>query len=103
MNAKHAHDMMVQDLTDSIDRGNKAISAKQAEKSGHEKQSAEDSKEKSATETDLAEDEKYSTDLTAECEQKGKSFEEKQQLRKEEIEALGKAIEIMSGDATKPS
>jgi len=39
------------------------------------------------------------SDLEAECSQKGESFKEKQQLRAEEIEALGKAIEILQGGA----
>merc|ERR1719152_13685 len=94
MNSKHAFDMMVQDLTDSIDRANKAIAETQGEKSA-----ASDAKEKAATEADLAEDETYHKDLTAECDEKSKSFEEKQQLRKDEIEAIGKAIEILSGEA----
>merc|ERR1719191_377749 len=99
MNSKHAFNMMKQDLTDSIDRANKAIGEKGAEKSAKHESAANDSKEKAATEADLAEDEKYLSDLKAECEQKAKSFEEKQQLRKDEIEAISKAIDILSSGA----
>lgn len=42
------------------------------------------------------ENEKTLADLTAECHEKGLSFEEKQNLRKEELEAIAKAIEILS-------
>merc|ERR1719453_2594538 len=44
-------------------------------------------------------DAKYLADLTAECEQKGSDFESRQQLRAEEIEAIEKAIEIISSGA----
>merc|ERR1719487_1485531 len=59
MNSKHAFNMMVQDLTDSIERGTKAISDKSAEKSAKHESAAADSKELADTEADLAEDEKY--------------------------------------------
>jgi hypothetical protein len=47
----------------------------------------------------LAEDEKYLADLIATCEQKAVSYESRQKLRAEELEAVNKAIEIMSGGA----
>merc|ERR1712194_937028 len=43
-------------------------------------------------------DEKYLADLTATCEQKASDFESRQQLRTEELEAVNKAIEILSSD-----
>merc|ERR1712085_91578 len=44
-------------------------------------------------------DKKYMGDLTATCEQKGSDFESRQQLRAEELEAIAKAIEIISSGA----
>merc|ERR1711896_51011 len=44
-------------------------------------------------------DSKYLADLTATCEQKSSDFEARQQLRAEEIEAVEKAIEILSSGA----
>merc|ERR1711861_55671 len=44
-------------------------------------------------------DQKYLSDLTATCEQKASDFESRQQLRAEEIEAIQKAIEIISSEA----
>merc|ERR1740117_966052 len=41
---------------------------------------------------------KYLADLTAECEMKATDFESRQQLRAEELEAIAKAIEIMSSN-----
>merc|ERR1719498_1269355 len=51
------------------------------------------------TTTTRAEDEKYLADLTSTCEQKASEFESRQQLRAEEIEAIEKAIEIVSSGA----
>merc|ERR1712032_1746401 len=44
-------------------------------------------------------DQKYLDDLTATCDQKAADFESRQQLRAEEIEAIEKAIEIISSAA----
>merc|ERR1719262_936887 len=44
----------------------------------------------------LAEDEKFLQDLNAECEQKSFDYQARQTVRQGEIEAIGKAIEIMS-------
>merc|ERR1712085_49527 len=44
-------------------------------------------------------DKKYLADLTATCEQKASDFESRQQLRAEELEAIAKAIEIISSGA----
>merc|ERR1719428_2450999 len=47
----------------------------------------------------MEEDKKYLADLTATCEQKASDFEARQQLRAEEIEAVEKAIEVVSSGA----
>jgi DNA repair exonuclease SbcCD ATPase subunit len=99
MNSKHAFDMVIQDLTDSISRTNSDIEEKTAEKEKKIEKIAEDKSLLAATQTDLAEDTKTLSDLEAECSQKGESFKEKQQLRAEEIEAIGKAIEILQSGA----
>merc|ERR1719214_30186 len=99
MNSKHAYDMIAQDLTDSIARANSDIEAKTAEKESKNEKIAEDKSLLAATIQDKDEDTKTLSDLEAECEQKGLSFEEKQQLRAEEIEAIGKAIEILQSGA----
>merc|ERR1712008_320283 len=48
-------------------------------------------------------DKKYLADLVATCEQKATDFESRQQLRTEELEAVAKAIEIVSSGAVKGS
>merc|ERR1719313_1486833 len=51
------------------------------------------------TKASLAEDEKFLKDLDSECKTKTFDYEQRQIVRAGEIEAIGKAIEIMSGDA----
>merc|ERR1719197_265826 len=51
------------------------------------------------TVTTRDDDEKYSADLTATCEQKSTDFANRQILRGEEIEAIQKATEILAGGA----
>merc|ERR1719379_1073942 len=92
MNEKHSFDMMSQDLTDQIEsnekqRGKKAESKSQAEG------------DLAAANALLADDSKFLADLTTECETKSADFEKRQEVRQGEIDAIGKAIEIMSGSA----
>merc|ERR1719335_1495936 len=99
MNTQHAHNMVVQDLTDSISSANSDIEEKTAEKEKKTEKIAEDKAMLAATITDKNEDTKTLSDLEAECSQKAQSFKEKQQLRAEEIEAIGKAMEILQSGA----
>merc|ERR1719395_338154 len=46
----------------------------------------------------MAEDEKFLSDLIAECEAKAMEVEQNQKTRQEELDAIAKAIEIMSSD-----
>merc|ERR1712226_1432880 len=99
MNTKHAYDMLMQDLTAQI---------AQAQQDRDEKAETKAKKlqAKADAESDLAEttatrdaDQKYLDDLTATCTQKAADFASRQQLRSEEIEAIEKAIEIISSAA----
>merc|ERR1719262_667853 len=54
--------------------------------------------DKGDTEASLAEDEKFLADLNSECEQKSFDYEQRQIVRQGEIDAIDKAIGIMSGD-----
>merc|ERR1719390_274533 len=55
------------------------------------------------TVTTKAADTKYLDDLVATCDEKANAFEQRQQLRAEEIEAIEKAIEIVSSGAVSGS
>merc|ERR1711920_232884 len=99
MNTKHAFDMLMQDLTAQIAQATQDRDEKAETK-------AKKLQAKADAEADLAEttatrdaDQKYLDDLTATCAQKATDFESRQQLRSEEIEAIEKAIEIISSAA----
>jgi len=101
MNSKHAYDMVVQDLVDSIENSNQSIEEKKITKARKQEQAAADKKELAATRNMKAEDEKTLSDMEVECSEKKDSFAEKQQLRTEEIEAIGQAVKILqSGDVS---
>merc|ERR1719482_1194653 len=47
----------------------------------------------------LADDKKYLKELSRECEAKAKEWDQEATMRKNELEALAKALEILQGDA----
>jgi hypothetical protein len=94
-NSKHAYDMIVADLTDSIENAEKDASEKTSEKDSKAEKKALDKKQLAAVVDMKAENEKVLSSMTSECTEKKLSFEEKQQLRAEEIQAIMKAIEIL--------
>merc|ERR1719375_2097766 len=97
--AKHGFEMLLADLTRTLD----AAKAQREEKSvakGKALQGAADAKGAlQDTTTTRDDDAKYAADLTATCEQKSTDFANRQTLRAEEIEAIKKAIEILSSGA----
>jgi len=98
VNAKHAYDMLMQDLTAQVENATQARTEK-SETKGKKLQAAADAKgdlvDTTATRDD---DQKYLSDLVATCEQKASDFENRQQLRADELAAIEKAIEILSSD-----
>jgi len=99
MNSKHAYDMLMQDLKSQIAQS----TGDRDEKSEFKAQTLQDKADakgdlEDTTSTKEA-DEVYLKDLVATCEQKASDFESRQQLRAEEIEAVEKAIEIISSGA----
>jgi len=96
---KFNFDMMVQDLTSQISKAEEEREGKISLKAQTEQGKAEDSGELSDTKATLAEDEKFLSDLTAECEAKTMEFENNQKVRQEELDAITKATEIMKSDS----
>merc|ERR1719174_3525368 len=70
MNSKHAYDMVVQDLVDSIENSNQSIEDKKITKARKEEKTAQDKKELAGTITMKTEDEKTLADMEVECEEK---------------------------------
>jgi len=98
-NARHAFEMLVQDLNASIEQGTAAREEKSEIKAKKLQAAADAKADLEDTTTTMEDDKKYLADLTATCEAKGAAFEERQQLRAEEIQAIEKAIEIISSAA----
>jgi len=99
MNSKHASDMVIQDLTDTIENAKADIASKSIDLEKKKERKGVATKELGVVTADHAQDVKFLSDLKAECSEKGESFKEKQQLRTEEIAAIQKAIEILSSEA----
>merc|ERR1719310_958744 len=98
-NAKHSFEMLAQDLKAQLDAANSARTEKMEAKSKALQGSADSKGQLQDTTTTRDDDTKYAADLTATCEQKSSDFANRQTLRAEEIEAIQKAIEIMSSGA----
>jgi len=99
MNAKHAFDMLMQDLNSQIAQAEKDRDSKAESKAKNLQAKADASGNLKDTTATRNEDSKYLADLTATCEQKASDFQSRQELRSEEIEAIEKAIEIISSGA----
>jgi len=98
-NSRHAFEMLMQDLKAQIENATQAREEK-AEIKAKKLQAAADAKgDLEDTTTTMEADKKYLADLTATCEQKATDFEARQTLRAEEIQAIEKAIEILSSEA----
>eukprot|EP00747_Dinoflagellata_sp_TGD_P136608 gnl/TRDRNA2_/TRDRNA2_175577_c3_seq36.p1 gnl/TRDRNA2_/TRDRNA2_175577_c3~~gnl/TRDRNA2_/TRDRNA2_175577_c3_seq36.p1 ORF type:complete len:683 (+),score=225.30 gnl/TRDRNA2_/TRDRNA2_175577_c3_seq36:92-2140(+) len=99
MKAQHAYESVMQGLTDSIEGAEHEIDKKSNLKGETEMHKGQAEGDLAQTTSDRDEDQKYLDDTMALCEQKTADFESRQKLRAEEIEAVNKAIEIMSSNA----
>merc|ERR1719421_1283837 len=95
-NARHAYEMLIQDLTAQIETATEDREAKAQEKASKLQKAAEDKGDLADTTATRDADQTYLDDLVAECTQKSSDFEQRQQLRMDELAAIDKAIEILS-------
>merc|ERR1719407_263013 len=95
-NARHAYEMLMQDLTAQIETATEDREAKAQEKASKLQKAAEDKGDLADTTATRDADQTYLDDLVAECTQKSSDFESRQQLRTDELAAIDKAIEILS-------
>merc|ERR1719240_907987 len=98
-NAVQAFEMMVMDLKSQIAQSEQEVSEKTTLKAKKKEALAVAAADLEDTKASKAADEKYLADLMAECAQKAADFAARQKLRAEEIEAIEKAIEIISSAA----
>jgi len=101
--SQHAFENMLQQLTDNIENAEHEISKKKQLRAETEEAKAEAEGDLAQTEKDRAEDQKYLDIMTALCEQKSTDFASRQELRAGEIEAIQKAIEIISSKTVQGS
>merc|ERR1719482_482454 len=96
LGAKHAYEMVMQDLQDSTEAAEKVMGRATVTKAERETAAAEAKGDLEDTTKARDGDQEYLDLLVAQCTQKSSDFEARQELRGEEIEAIGKAIEILS-------
>lgn len=98
-NAKHAFQMLSQDLSAQIEQNDQAKTEKSGARADKLQSQAKAKGDLQDTTQSRDADKKYLEDLVATCEQKAGDFENRQQLRADELVAIEKAIEIISGGA----
>eukprot|EP00931_Biecheleriopsis_adriatica_P090413 TRINITY_DN6439_c0_g2_i1.p1 TRINITY_DN6439_c0_g2~~TRINITY_DN6439_c0_g2_i1.p1 ORF type:complete len:703 (-),score=281.69 TRINITY_DN6439_c0_g2_i1:31-2139(-) len=86
-------------LKNEEDIAQKDLDKKVALKSKKEQRKAELSDDFKLTSDQKAADEKYLDEVSTTCDQKASDFKARQKLRAEELEAVEKAIEVVSGEA----
>merc|ERR1719265_588543 len=99
MNRRNAYEMLVQKITDDVGYAKKTRSAKATLKGTRLEDAAEAKGDLVATKEAKEADEKYLIDMRAECQQKSSDYENRQNLRAAELEAIQKAIEIISSES----
>eukprot|EP00439_Symbiodinium_sp_Y106_P006761 s9480_g1.t1 len=96
---KTAFQSLVTGLDSENTDATKSKQSKLKEKASISEQKAKDESELADTTSTRKEDAKYKKDLEMSWEERAAEFKSRQKLRTEELEALGKAIDIISGDA----
>jgi uncharacterized protein YoxC len=99
MNSKHSSDMLMQELASSIAEATADRDEKAETKAKKLQAKADAEGDLTDTTTTRDADDKYLKDLVATCETKATDFEKRQNLRAEELQALGQAIAIISSNA----
>merc|ERR1719424_1959616 len=103
MEAKHGYDFIMQGVQDSIEKLKRQRGRKMERKAQRQEDAATARGELKDTTASRDEDQKYLDDTVSGCEQKSADFEARQKLRAGELEAIKKAIEIISGQAVSGS
>lgn len=96
---KHEFEMMTSALHDEAVNDSKTSGRKTATRAKKEKRIAEAGGELAEEQDDMSADKKYLADLEAECAAKTSDFDSRQQLRTEELAAIGKAVDILDSDS----
>jgi hypothetical protein len=95
---RQAYDMLAQNLKDQTTDGEQSIQSKTMTQAKQKQLSIEKAADLTEVTGVRKSDAQYLSDLSSLCEKKTAEFKSRTKLREEEIEALEKAIEIISGD-----
>mmetsp|Transcript_59817 Transcript_59817/g.129594 ORF Transcript_59817/g.129594 Transcript_59817/m.129594 type:complete len:678 (-) Transcript_59817:45-2078(-) len=98
MNRKHAFELMMEKLANSIKHAEDARAEKAQMKARMQEDAAEAKGDLAETSAAKGADEAYLRDAMSNCEQKANDYESRQKLRSQELEALQKAIDIISSE-----
>jgi hypothetical protein len=96
MSQKQSYELLIQDLTDSVERATKAKGRKEKTRGQRQEDAANAKGELADTTASRDEDQKYLDETVSGCQLKSADYESRQSLRAEELEALDKAIEILA-------
>merc|ERR1719420_1531443 len=96
MEKKHAYEIMMQDLTDEIERATAENNRKKKTRAQRQEDAAAARGELADTTADRDADVKYLNEAVSGCTQKSTDFEARSKLRQEELVAITKAVEILS-------
>ena len=100
---RHAFDKLSQSLVAKLTQSKKEQQDKTQFKAKKLQSKAAAEGDLEETKTEKASDVKYSTDLEQTCTKKSAAYEERQKLRQEEIDAIGKAKDIIASGAVSGS
>jgi len=94
----HAYNMFKQSCVSSINAAKDQIAEKEKAIAKYKQESEAAAADLSVVTATRADDAKYLTDMTATCKQKAVEYKDRQEVRTEEIQALEKAIELLSSE-----
>merc|ERR1719271_341160 len=99
LGAQQGFEQIMQQLADNIENAEFEIAKKTKHRAETQQNKSDMEGELAQTTADRDEDQKYLDDTVALCTQKTSDFESRQKLRAEELEAISKAIDIISSQA----
>jgi len=99
LNAQHNFELIAQQLADNIENAEHEVSKKKVASSETAQRKAESEGNLAQVTSDRDEDQKYLNDMNALCKVKTDDYESRSKLRTEEIAAIRKAVEIISGQS----
>jgi len=99
LGAQQGYEQVMQQLADDVENAEFEINKKTKLRAATEEDKAQKEGDLAQTTKDRDEDQKYLDDTVALCDQKTADFEARQKLRGEELEAISKAMEIISSQA----